>query len=233
MSLDKRPSIIGGMFDRIAPTYDSLNTILSFSLDKVWRKKAVQALEVRRGDLLLDIASGTGDMALIAMSHGVRVIGIDLSWLMLLHAIVKARKQGLSMEFTVVQGDARMMPFRDEIFQGAMVAFGIRNIPNMEVFLDEIHRVLTPHGRLSILEFSIPERLPLRWTYLAYLTYVMPWIGFLISGHYEAYRYLRDSVKGFPKPEIVERIIAERAFRIIQSKKLSGGICHLYLAEKQ
>ena len=231
--MEKKPSIMGRMFDRIAPTYDRLNTILSFSLHKAWRKAAIQALEIRRDDLVLDIASGTGDMALMAMRRGGKVIGIDLSCPMLMHAMAKARKQGFGTEYAAVQGDALTMPFRNDTFKTAMMAFGIRNVQNMEIFLNEIHRVLTPHGRLSILEFSMPERLPFRWPYLVYLTHVMPCIGFLISGDYEAYRYLRDSVKGFPAPEIVEGIMEGRAFRIIQSTKLSGGICHLYLVEKQ
>jgi demethylmenaquinone methyltransferase/2-methoxy-6-polyprenyl-1,4-benzoquinol methylase len=231
--MDKRPSLIGRMFDRIAPTYDRLNTILSFSLHKAWKKAAIQALEMRRDDLVLDIASGTGDMALIAMSRGGKVIGIDLSCPMLKHAVVKARKQGFGTEYTAIQGDALTMPFRDETFKTAMVAFGMRNVRSMEIFLNEIHRVLSPHGRLSILEFSVPEILPFKWLYLVYLTHVMPCIGFLISGDYEAYRYLRDSVKDFPPPEIVEGIMEGRAFRIIKSINLTGGICHLYLLEKQ
>jgi demethylmenaquinone methyltransferase/2-methoxy-6-polyprenyl-1,4-benzoquinol methylase len=231
--MDKRPSLIGRMFDRIAPTYDRLNTMLSFSLHKAWRKVAIQTLEIQRDDLVLDIASGTGDMALMVMRRGGKVIGIDLSCPMLMHAMVKARKQGFGTEYTAIQGDALTMPFRNAAFKTAIVAFGIRNVQNMEMFLNEVHRVLTPHGRLSILEFSMPERLPFRWLYLIYLTHVMPCIGFLISGDYEAYRYLRDSVKGFPAPEIVEGIMQGRAFRIIQSRKLSGGICHLYLVEKQ
>lgn len=231
--MDKRPSLIGRMFDRIAPTYDRLNAILSFSLHKAWKKAAIRTLEIRRDNLVLDIASGTGDMALMAMRRGGKVIGIDLSGPMLLHAVVKARKQGFGTEYTAVQGDALTMPFRDESFKTAMLAFGMRNVQSMEMLLNEIHRVLTPLGRLSILEFSVPERLPFRWLYLVYLTHVMPCIGSLISGDYEAYRYLRDSVRGFPSPEIVEGIMKGRAFRIIQSIKLSGGICHLYLVEKQ
>lgn len=231
--MDKRPSLIGKMFDRIAPTYDRLNAILSFSLHKAWKKEAIRTLEIRRDNLVLDIASGTGDMALMAMRRGGKVIGIDLSCPMLLHAVVKARKQGFGTAYSAVQGDALTMPFRDETFKTAMVAFGMRNVQSMEMLLNEIHRVLTPLGRLSILEFSVPERLPFKWLYLVYLTHVMPCIGSLLSGDYEAYRYLRDSVRGFPSPEIVEGIMKGRAFRIIQSIKLSGGICHLYLVEKQ
>lgn len=221
------------MFDTIAPTYDRLNTILSFSIDKVWRKKTIQSLEIHSDDLILDIATGTGNLALLAVYREGRVIGIDLSMQMLLRAASKARKHRLGTNYTMVQGDAISMPFRNETFNSAMVAFGIRNMENMEGFLDEIYRVLNPHGRFSILEFSVPERLPFRWIYMAYLKYVVPCIGFLISGDYEAYRYLRDSVMRFPAPKTLEGIMEARGFQIVQSIKLTGGISHLYLVEKQ
>jgi demethylmenaquinone methyltransferase/2-methoxy-6-polyprenyl-1,4-benzoquinol methylase len=133
----------------------------------------------------------------------------------------------------VVQGDALSMPFRDETFNSAMVAFGIRNIENLGVFLDEMHRIMNPHGRFSILEFSMPESLPFRLLYKMYLTYVLPVIGGLISGDFKAYHYLRDSVMRFPPPMVLERIMEEQNFRIVQSISLFGGISHLYLVEKR
>jgi demethylmenaquinone methyltransferase/2-methoxy-6-polyprenyl-1,4-benzoquinol methylase len=133
----------------------------------------------------------------------------------------------------VVQGDALSMPFSDETFSSAMVAFGIRNIENLDVFLNEMHRIMKPRGRFSILEFSMPESIPFRLLYTMYLTYVLPVIGGLISGDFEAYRYLRDSVMRFPPPMVLARIMEERNFRIVQSTSLCGGISHLYLVEKQ
>src|SRR5271157_4146737 len=144
--MDKRPSIIGRMFDGIAHTYDLLNTILSFSLDKAWRRAAISLLEIRAGDTVLDIATGTGDMALPALRRGGSVTGIDLSRQMLLRALGKAEEQGLRTRYSAVQGDALSMPFRDETFNSAMVAFGIRNMNNLEAFLAEIHRVLSIRG---------------------------------------------------------------------------------------
>jgi demethylmenaquinone methyltransferase/2-methoxy-6-polyprenyl-1,4-benzoquinol methylase len=231
--MDKRPSIIGRMFDRIAPTYDRLNTILSFSIDNAWRRAAIKLLEIRAGDIVLDIATGTGDMAILGIEHGGRVVGIDLSRQMLLRAAAKARVHRLGIQYTVVQGDALSMPFRDETFNSAMVAFGIRNIENLGVFLDEMHRIMNPHGRFSILEFSMPESLPFRLLYKMYLTYVLPVIGGLISGDFKAYHYLRDSVMRFPPPMVLERIMEEQNFRIVQSISLFGGISHLYLVEKR
>lgn len=232
MLRDKKPSLIGRMFDTIAPTYDRLNTILSFSIDKAWRKAVIQSLEIHPGDLILDIATGTGDLALLAAYRGGKVIGIDLSMQMLLRAILKARERGFGTAYMLVRGNALMMPFRDETFNRAMVAYGIRNMENVEVFLDEIYRVLKRNGRFSVLEFSMPEKFLFRWIYLAYLTYVLPCIGFFLSGNYEAYRYLRNSVMRFPTPKNLEGIMEARGFHILQSKTLSGGICHLYLLEK-
>ncbi|MGO9138660.1 MAG: bifunctional demethylmenaquinone methyltransferase/2-methoxy-6-polyprenyl-1,4-benzoquinol methylase UbiE [Syntrophales bacterium] len=231
--MDKRSSIIGRMFDRIAPTYDQLNTILSLSLDKAWRRAAISLLEIRTGDTVLDIATGTGDLALPAATGGGKVVGIDLSRQMLLRALSKAEEQNLLTRYAVVQGDALSMPFRNETFNSAMVAFGIRNMNNLKAFLAEIHRVLSIGGRFSILEFSLPEKSIFRWIYGAYLTYVVPIIGGLISGHYDAYRYLRDSVTGFPVPRALEDMMKGQGFRVIHSMPILGGIAHLYLIEKR
>jgi len=231
--MDKRPSIIGGMFDRIAPTYDQLNTILSFSIDKAWRRATVQSLDIREGERVLDVATGTGDLALRAVGMGGNVVGIDLSAQMLSRARIKLHQQCPVHKYMPVQGDALSMPFQSETFKSAMVAFGIRNMENLEIFLDELYRVLNRHGRLSILEFSVPEKAPFKWIYIAYLKYVLPAIGGIISGDHEAYRYLRDSVMGFPAPAILEKLMEARGFRVVQSRSLLGGISHLYLVEKR
>jgi demethylmenaquinone methyltransferase/2-methoxy-6-polyprenyl-1,4-benzoquinol methylase len=231
--MDKRPSIIGTMFDKIAPTYDLLNMILSSSLDKTWRRAAINLLDIHAGDTVLDIATGTGDLAIAAAHCGGKVVGIDLSRQMLLRALGKAEQQDILARYSVVQGDALSMPFRDETFNSAMVAFGIRNMNNLDAFLAEIHRVLSIRGRFSVLEFSMPESSLFRWIYGAYLTYVVPIIGGLISGDYDAYRYLRDSVTGFPVPEVLEDMMKGQGFRVVRSRSIFGGISHLYLIEKQ
>lgn len=231
--MDKRPSIIGGMFDRIAPTYDRLNTILSFSIDRVWRRATVGSLGIRPGDRVLDVATGTGDLALRAVNVGGHVVGIDLSAQMLSRARIKLSQRCSVSTYMPVQGDALTMPFRDGTFKSAMVAFGIRNMENLEAFLDEIYRVLSAQGRFSILEFSVPEKAPFKLFYMAYLKYLLPAVGGLISGDHDAYRYLRDSVMGFPAPAILEKLMEERGFRVVQSRSLMGGISHLYLVEKR
>ncbi|HET6460586.1 MAG TPA: bifunctional demethylmenaquinone methyltransferase/2-methoxy-6-polyprenyl-1,4-benzoquinol methylase UbiE [Syntrophales bacterium] len=231
--MDKRPSIIGRMFDRIAPTYDLLNTVLSFSLDKSWRRAAINLLEIRAGDAVLDIATGTGDLAIPIAHSGGNVIGVDLSRQMLLRALGKADEQGLRTRYSVVQGDALSMPFRNETFNSALVAFGIRNMNNLEAFLAEIHRVLNTNGRFAVLEFSLPESPLWRCIYGVYLKYAVPVIGGLISGDYDAYRYLRDSVTEFPVPRVLEEIMKGQDFRIVRSRSIFGGVSHLFLIEKQ
>jgi len=230
--IDKSPSIIGRRFDRIASTYDRLNTILSFSIDKSWRRAAINQLEIRTGEAVLDVATGTGEMALLAACYGGRVTGIDLSMQMLLLAASKARAHRFGAQYSVVQGDALSMPFCDETFNSAIVAFGIRNMENLEGFLDEICRVLNPHGRFSVLEFSIPENYPFRWIYMAYLKYILPVLGGLLSGDYATYRYLRDSIMAFPGPKTLEGIMEKCGFRVVHSESLLGGISHLYLLQK-
>jgi demethylmenaquinone methyltransferase/2-methoxy-6-polyprenyl-1,4-benzoquinol methylase len=231
--MDKRPSIIGRMFDRIAPTYDLVNTVLSFSLDKAWRKKTVGALAINDGDMVLDIATGTGKMAAPAARRGGKVVGIDLSRQMLLQASSKPGTRGFVGRYSAVQGDALLMPFRDNTFSKAMVAFGIRNMDSLEAFLAEIHRVLSPGGRFSVIEFSLPEGPLFRLIYTVYLTYMVPQVGGLISGDYGTYRYLRDSIAGFPVPHVLEDMMKMHGFRIVRSNPVSGGISHLYLLEKE
>ncbi len=231
--IDKRPSIIGRMFDRIAPTYDSVNTILSFSFDKIWRKTAINLLEIHAGDLVLDIATGTGDLAIPAAQGGANVVGIDLSRRMLLLALEKTKVKNLRTRYTVIQGDALSMPFRNGTFNSAMVAFGIRNMHNLQKCLAEIHRVLKTNGGFVVLEFSLPENHLWKWLYGVYLTHVVPTIGGLISGDDDAYRYLKDSVTGFPVPAALEEIMRGQGFRIVKSRSILGGISHLYLTEKQ
>ena len=231
--MEKKRSIIGKMFDRIAPSYDRLNTILSFSADKAWRRAAVRSLEIRAGDTILDVATGTGDLALLAARRGGNVIGIDLSRQMLSLAVSKFRKKGLGMHYAAVQGDALSMPFRNGSFNSAMVAFGIRNMENLEAFLDEMRRVLNVRGRFSVIEFSVPEQFLFKKIYITYLKHLLPAIGGLISGDHEAYRYLRDSVMHFPTPKVLEGMMEARGFRIVRSRPLFGGICHLYLIEKK
>jgi demethylmenaquinone methyltransferase/2-methoxy-6-polyprenyl-1,4-benzoquinol methylase len=231
--MDKRPPTIGKMFDRIALHYDSVNTILSLSIDRLWRKTALKALDISPGDEVLDIASGTGDMAVLALDrHDCRVTGIDLSRQMLRLAQAKACSHGQETRFRVLQGDALVMPFPDNTFHRAVTSFGIRNVHDIDNFLGEVRRVLRPGGRFAILEFSLPGVQPFRWVYSLYLSWVLPFFGGIISRDFASYRYLRDSIREFPEPHVLEAMIEGQDFRVVLSSPLSLGILHLYVMEK-
>jgi demethylmenaquinone methyltransferase/2-methoxy-6-polyprenyl-1,4-benzoquinol methylase len=231
-SVDKRPAIIGDMFDRIAPSYDILNRILSISVDRYWRKKTIQSLNIEGDCLILDVATGTGDLALGALRGSrCRVVGIDLSTGMLGQA---ARKAGvyLNNRYFLINGDAITLPFRDETFDRAMVAFGIRNVARLDRCLDELYRIMKKGGILAILELSVPSNRFFRMIYLAYFTNILPVIGGIISGSTQAYRYLRDSVMDFLPPETLVPLLQERGFTMIDSHPFLLGISHLYTLKK-
>ncbi len=193
------PQRIGELFDDISPNYDLLNHLLSMSVDVGWRELALRELAIEDGDVVLDVATGTGDMALKARSSaGCTIIGIDLSRNMLKAASEKWETQLPGETFTVLQDNVLQMPFADGSFDRSMVAFGIRNMTDIGGFLEETHRVLRPRGRMAVLEFSAPPYPLVRQLYLLYLTRVLPFIGGLRSGNRGAYQYLSESIRRFP-----------------------------------
>jgi len=231
--LDKKPATIGGMFDGIAATYDRLNRILSFSTDQVWRRAAVRFLDVRDGHRVLDIATGTGDLALLALSKArCSVVGIDLSGAMLSIAAPKMHQSGFADRTLFIRGDALRLPFRDCVFDRAMVAFGIRNMSGVGDFLDEVFRVLTEGGKIAILEFSLPSNPLLRHLYMVYFSKLLPLIGGHMSGNSKAYRYLCDSVLGFSSPDTLKKLMQHHGYRINHSQQLFLGIAHLFILQK-
>ncbi len=231
--MDKSSKQIRKLFDDITPTYDLLNHLLSMSVDKGWRKRTLAELSIVETDRVLDIATGTGDLAISArMAKNCPLVGLDLSRGMLMEAV---RKWGQAFEgdsFQAVQGDALSMPFDDGTFDKAMVAFGVRNMPDIGGFLDEAHRVLRTPGRLAILEFSTPTNPFFRQIYLLYLTKILPFIGGLRSGNRAAYKYLSDSIQEFPSPPVLCQIFEEHGFKVIKSIPLTMGICYLHILEK-
>ncbi len=234
MELDKNPERIEGLFDDITPTYDRLNHLMSMSIDRIWRSQALDHLEIKDGEMVLDIATGTGDMAIQALSRAdCSMVGIDLSRNMLQIAVEKWGRKGPGTSFPAVQGDALSMPFKTGSFDKAIVAFGIRNVQDVGAFLAEVNRVMKKGGRFAVLELSVPICRITRPLYLTYLTQILPLIGSMQSGDLAAYRYLSDSILSFPKPEELERIMVSKGFKLVRSISQTQGICHLYVLEKE
>jgi len=231
--LDKRPETIKEMFDRIAPRYDLLNRILSLSVDTLWRRKAIRRLGIKRGDSILDVATGTGDLFMLALKRNrdCRIVGIDISSEMLHIASQKKVRGGYRGRYFLVAGDACGMPFGGHAFDHAMVAFGIRNMSDVEDLFKEARRILKDGGKFAILEFSIPEIHFIRKIYLIYLKKIIPLIGRLLSGRTGPYDYLMNSIMTFYKPEEIKEMLRGNSFAIIESSPLWFGICHLYVVE--
>lgn len=221
------------MFDDITSTYDGLNRLMSFSLDRGWRRRALDALDARDGELVLDVATGTGDMALLVGSTcRCRIVGIDLSRGMMVSAVDKWSSEGRAAEYSPVQGDASTLPFKDGAFDRMIVSFGVRNMADVGSFLDEARRTLRVGGHLAILELSVPELPVVRQVFLLYLTKVLPLIARTMGGDRDAYGYLADSIITFPPPSRIEAMIKDRGFRLTMSKNLTLGSCHLYVADR-
>ena len=223
------------MFDNIAPTYDRLNHILSFNIDKLWRRRVVRILRKSNPDMVMDMATGTGDLA-IAMARrikDVRILGIDLSDEMLAVARQKIESEGVSDRIEVKKGDAENLTFVDsETMDAATVAFGVRNFENLEKGLTEIYRTLRTGGKLIVLEFSIPRNPLVRWVYAQYSHRLLPRIGAMLSKDRQAYDYLPDSVEEFPSPERFAEILRGVGFSDIKARSQSFGIAHIYEATK-
>jgi len=219
------------MFDRVAPSYDLLNHLLSLGIDFMWRRMAVKSLRMKDGDLVLDIATGTGDLAFAAMKREkCSVVGIDLSPLMLTVAARKNKKKHRGVRYFPVRADACAMPFRDGVFDHAMVSYGIRNIADWKRLFSGVRRLLQRGGKIAILEFSLPGQPLFRRPYLFYLERLLPFIGGMVSGSREPYAYLRDTVKAFPAPKEVVRRVEEQGFDVLEVRPLTFGICHLCVA---
>jgi demethylmenaquinone methyltransferase/2-methoxy-6-polyprenyl-1,4-benzoquinol methylase len=218
------------MFDSIAPRYDLLNRVLSLGIDQQWRTQAIQLLEDDRPQRILDVATGTADLAIKAedLLHPREVVGVDLSAEMLRFGREKIRKRGLSGRITLQQADAEVLPFSDDTFDAALVAFGVRNFEDLEAGLRDIARVLRPGGALVVLEFSYPRQTPIKQLYRFYSTHVLPRIGGAISSNDSAYQYLPESVAAFPDgPDFLARMQAA-GYGDLLWKPLTFGIASLY-----
>lgn len=217
------------MFDNISGNYDLLNRILSMGIDVSWRKKVVKSVQKAKPATILDIATGTGDLAIaMAKATDAKISGFDLSAGMLEVGRKKVSEQNLANRIEMIQGDAENMPFADNSFDVITVAFGVRNFENLSKGLDEIYRVLKPGGKFIILEFSQPESFPMKQLYSFYSKNILPRIGKQISKDQSAYTYLPDSVKAFPYGEKMINILKSSNFVQPFDKKLTFGIASIY-----
>ncbi|MGE0443829.1 MAG: bifunctional demethylmenaquinone methyltransferase/2-methoxy-6-polyprenyl-1,4-benzoquinol methylase UbiE [Vicinamibacterales bacterium] len=230
---DKAPDRIAGMFDAIAPRYDFLNHFLSAGIDRRWRTKAIKTLGLSGRETLVDVCTGTADVALEGEAQGAaRVIGVDFAGAMLKIGLAKVDRAGKSDRIALVRGDAMRLPVADGTADAVTVAFGIRNVQQPEVACREMARVLRPGGRLAILEFGVPRIPGVSAAYLWYFSRVLPRLGRMISGHSAAYSYLPASVGTFPPPAEFMEILRAAGFSGVQASPLTLGIVYLYTAHK-
>ena len=234
-SLDKTPSVIADMFDGIARRYDLLNHLLSAGLDKGWRIQAVKSLGLNGHETVLDLCTGTADIALalcIPLGGARHVIGIDFSQEMLRHAQEKIIKYPFGDHISLLRGDAVSVPLIDESIDAVTIGFGIRNVVDPSSSLQEILRIMRRGGRLAILEFGEPSSKIIRPVYLWYLRYVLPLVGRLISKHRNAYTYLPASVGGFYRPPSFCQLLQDSGFISVRAIPLAYGIVYLYEGTK-
>lgn len=220
------------MFDNIAPKYDLLNHVLSMKVDVLWRNTLVKWMNKDQPKTVLDVATGTGDLALtVQKGTGAKVTGLDLSQQMLNVGIEKVKKAGLADKIDMIKGDAENLPFEDNKFDAVSVAFGVRNFENLTKGLAELRRVVKQGSSVYILEFSKVEGL-LGPFYMFYFRNILPQIGKLVSKDNRAYTYLPDSVNAFPFGEKMKQILLDTGYTKVEYKKLSLGIATIYKATK-
>ncbi len=221
------------MFDRIAPKYDLLNKVLSVGIDKGWRKKMVAELKPIQPKTMLDIATGTADVAIACMKlDPEQITGIDISALMLAEGQKKIEGLGFAKQITLQQADSESLPFADNTFDAITVAFGVRNFQNLDKGLSEMLRVLKPNGKVVILEFSQPEKFPIKQFYNFYSKYILPTVGQLVSKERAAYEYLPESVAAFPYGQEFVKIMNRNNFVNSKCVPLTFGIASIYVGSK-
>ncbi len=222
------------MFDNIAPTYDTLNHRLSWNIDRSWRRKAIKALEPFKPQEILDIATGTGDFAIMAaqMLAPTRLVGTDISEGMMNVGREKVKQLGLEDVITFEREDCLNLSYSDSSFDAVTAAFGIRNFASLDKGLSEMCRVLRPGGHLSIVELTTPPRFPMKQLFRVYSHTVLPLYGRLISKDSSAYSYLTKTIEAFPQGERMMEILLKAGFKEASFQRLTFGICTLYTAKK-
>lgn len=231
---EDKKAAVESMFDAIAWRYDFLNHFLSFGIDRLWRRRAIRIISKSFKDPhILDVATGTGDLAIAAMKlNPSKIEGIDISQKMLEIGKVKIDKKGFSGKIALIQCDSENMPFEDNIFDVAMVAFGVRNFSDPLKGLSEMRRVIRDKGMIMVLEFSKPAGFPFRPVYNFYFRNILPFFGKLVSKDKTAYSYLPDSVMKFPDNAEFLQLLELAGFTFIRQVKLTGGIASIYTGIK-
>lgn len=232
-TVDKSPAKIAGMFDAIAGRYDLLNTVLSGGVDRYWRHHAIASLKLTGRERLLDVCTGTADVAIGAARKGAaRVVGVDFSGAMLTHGLAKVEKGRLAGRIQLLRGDAMNLPVANESVHAATIAFGIRNVQLPEVACRELVRALRPGGRVAILEFGTPSSPIFGPIYQWYSRNVLPRIGRAVSRHDAAYSYLPESIGAFPYGDEFAGILSAAGFSHVQARPFMFGAVYLYTARR-
>lgn len=223
------------MFDKISPTYDLVNRVMTFGLDRLWRKKMAAFLPPKKPLTLLDGATGTGDQLLAFMHYSKKIttaIGIDLSQEMLQIATKKIKKRGYDSCISLQEASLLDLPFEDSYFDCISISFGIRNVMDINTVLQECFRVLKPQGRLLILEGTVPHNRLLKAGHHIYLRYLLPFLGGMISGQPQAYRYLNDTISSFPCGENFCAYLKNVGFTSVKATSLTGSIVFIYQGDR-
>lgn len=225
---------VSQMFDTISGNYDGLNRVISFGIDIKWRKKVLKIVSAKNPERILDIATGTGDLAiLMAETPAKEIIGADISEGMMEVGRKKVSEKGLDNRIKLVYGDSENLPFEDNYFDAITVAFGVRNFETLEKGLAEILRVLKPNGVFVILETSVPTKFPFKQGYNIYCKYMMPLIGKMFSKDQSAYTYLSKSASVFPHGEELNNILRKIGFIEVKNMPQTFGAATIYSASKQ
>ena len=230
----EKGKLVEEMFDNIAPTYDTLNHRLSWDIDKGWRKKAIRQLLPFQPKTILDIATGTGDFAILSAKElrPQRMIGIDISEGMMKIGQKKVEAEGLQHIVSFKKDDCTHLSFDDNSFDAVTAAFGIRNFQNLDQGLSEMYRVLRPNGHLSIVELTTPVSFPMKQLFKLYSHTILPVYGKLTSKDTSAYSYLTNTIEAFPQGEVMLDILRKAGFKNASFKRLTFGICTMYFATK-
>jgi demethylmenaquinone methyltransferase/2-methoxy-6-polyprenyl-1,4-benzoquinol methylase len=234
--VDKSAPRIAGMFDAIAARYDFLNHVLSAGIDRRWRARAIRSLALTGRERVLDLCTGTADLAIAAVQarpSAARVVGVDFAGAMLRVAREKVRRRGQAGRIALVRGDAARIPLADASVDAVTIGFGIRNVEDMPAAFREMHRVLTANGRLAILEFAVPTLPVVSGVYQWYINRVLPVIGRVISRNNAAYGYLPESIGAFATPDELMKILRQAGFAEVEAVSLSFGAVLLYTAVRR